>query len=318
MPSALGARAKLRRPLRHAAGQPKPHQRQRDRQSGRGQRPCCDARRYLALHALSARRQPGTRRQDAAAGPKSRGHELARGGRGVDQQPAPARPPLAPPVLNPAAGTFTNSVGVTVLPPDANATVYYTLDGSLPTTGSSVYSGPIILTNTAILTANAFESGSNNSVAVSGLYILDSEILFTSPGSLSNGVFQLTLSVPPGRSYVLQASTNFTQWVSLSTNTPAVSSSYTVTDPKAGGFLVAVLSGDAGALRETPSEAHCRGPNRQVRLPAHSVCGRATNCLISCCSSSGGSSRPSSSWMRATSRRPSSTRSMLTPCASGR
>ena len=52
----------------------------------------------------------------------------------------PGTPALAPPVINPAGGTFYGPVSVAVQPPATNATVYYTVDGSLPTTASAVYS----------------------------------------------------------------------------------------------------------------------------------------------------------------------------------
>ncbi len=144
-------------------------------------------------------------------------------------------PALAPPVLSPSGGTNYGSVSISVLPPDPNATVYYTLDGSLPTTGSLVYSNAIILTNTATVSASAFEAGFNNSVAASGMFTILPPILFISPGAFSNGVFQLQLSARPNQSYVLQSSTNLTQWIPISTNTPSASPFY-LSDPDATNF----------------------------------------------------------------------------------
>ncbi len=82
----------------------------------------------------------------------------------------PGTPALAPPSLNPVGGTFNGQVSITVLPPDANATHLLHADGSLPTTSSFVYAGPIVLTNSAIVHANAFEAGYNNSVAAGGTF----------------------------------------------------------------------------------------------------------------------------------------------------
>jgi hypothetical protein len=48
-------------------------------------------------------------------------------------------------------------------------------------------------------------------------------------------VFQLQLSATPNQNYVLQASTNLTQWVSVSTNTPS-STPFYLTDPDATNF----------------------------------------------------------------------------------
>jgi hypothetical protein len=121
-----------------------------------------------------------------------------------------------------------------VLPPDANAAVYYTLDGSLPTTSSLHYLGPIVLTNSVTVTANAFETGYTNSVAASGLFTI-LPIVFDSEPFFSGGVLQFELSAATNENYVLQASTNLVQWSSISTNTPA-SAPFFFTDPNATNF----------------------------------------------------------------------------------
>ena len=53
------------------------------------------------------------------------------------------------------AGYYGGAQSVSLSCPDATATIYYTLDGSIPTTGSTVYSGPINLNNTTTLRAMA-------------------------------------------------------------------------------------------------------------------------------------------------------------------
>jgi uncharacterized repeat protein (TIGR03806 family) len=144
----------------------------------------------------------------------------------------PGTPALAPPVLTPSGGTNYGPVTISVLPPDTNATVYYTLDGTLPTTSSLVYSNAILLTNSATVSANAFEDGFNQSVVASGLFTILPAIRFTAPGSFSNGAFQMQLSATPNQSYVLQSSTNLLQWTPISTSTPAASP-FDLIDPQA-------------------------------------------------------------------------------------
>ena len=51
----------------------------------------------------------------------------------------------------------------------------------------------------------------------------------------SNTVFELKLSGIAGKSYVLQVSTNLTDWLPLSTNT-APSNLFNLADPNAGNF----------------------------------------------------------------------------------
>ena len=147
----------------------------------------------------------------------------------------PGTPALAPSAIDPAGGQFAGLVNVTILPPNTNATIYYTLDGSLPTTNSLIYSGSIVLTNSATVTASAFESGFNNSVATSDLFTVVPPIVFISPPTFTNGVFQLELSAATNENYILQASTNLTQWTSISTSTPT-SSQFYLTDPNTTNF----------------------------------------------------------------------------------
>jgi hypothetical protein len=130
-------------------------------------------------------------------------------------------PALAPPTLTPPSGLFTNYVTLTLQPPDANSTLYYTLDGTLPTTNSILYRGSFDLTSSAVVMANAFESGYVNSVAVSGLFTIVPPLDNFFAPVLLNGSFQAQFWALPGQTYILQASSDLLHWTSLSTNTPS-------------------------------------------------------------------------------------------------
>ncbi len=146
----------------------------------------------------------------------------------------PGTPALAPPVITPNGGTFSQSVSVTLTPPNTNAMLYYTLDGTLPTTNSFLYSTPLALTNSATVTANAFEPGFNNSVAASAAFTVQS--LRLAPVSFNTGQgFQLQVSGTTGASYVLQASTNLKNWTDLITNI-ATTNFFNLADPGASNF----------------------------------------------------------------------------------
>jgi uncharacterized repeat protein (TIGR03806 family) len=147
----------------------------------------------------------------------------------------PGTPALAPPTITPNGGTFAPSVNVVLQSTNNNATLYYTLDGSLPTTNSFLYSAPFVLTNDTTVTANAFWTGFNNSVTVNALFIIQPSIFFTSMAFITNNAFQLGLSGVPGNSYVLQATTNFVNWTSLSTNL-APTNLFNLYDPNATNF----------------------------------------------------------------------------------
>ena len=143
-------------------------------------------------------------------------------------------PALAPPTITPNGGTFANSVAVTLQSTNANAALYYTLDGSLPTTNAFIYAGPVSLTNSATLTANAIETNFNNSVAVSALFIIQ-PLFFTSSAFDTNSVFQMGFFGTAGSNYVLQASTNLLDWTPLSTNA-AATNMFNLFDPGATNF----------------------------------------------------------------------------------
>ena len=55
----------------------------------------------------------------------------------------------------------------------ANGTIYYTLDGSNPTTSSSVYSGPIFLSKTTVVKAISYEEGKLISPVAVASYIIN-------------------------------------------------------------------------------------------------------------------------------------------------
>ena len=78
---------------------------------------------------------------------------------------------LSVPVCSPNGGYFTNSVVVAFAGVTPGATVYYTLDNSTPGTNSPVYSGPLRLTNTTLLSLKAYKSGYVTGPVVSALFI---------------------------------------------------------------------------------------------------------------------------------------------------
>ena len=139
------------------------------------------------------------------------------------------------PVISPNGGTFFNSVTVSLTDATAGAALYYTLDLSIPTTNSLLYSGPFTLTNGATVTARAFKSGFTDSAVTSALFTIRPPIRFTSATYLSNHQFQSQLSALAGMSYVFQATTNLSNWVSLNTNL-APSNIFFLLDPTASNF----------------------------------------------------------------------------------
>ena len=71
------------------------------------------------------------------------------------------------PVFSPSGGTFTDRVEVTVTTATEGASIYYTTNGAEPSTSSSLYTAPIVLTQTSTLKAIAVKSGMSTSYQTS-------------------------------------------------------------------------------------------------------------------------------------------------------
>ena len=89
-------------------------------------------------------------------------------------------PTAAAPTFSPVGGTYTEAQSVTITSTTEGADIYYTLDGSTPTTSSTEYTGPITISETATLKAIATKTGMNNSAVNSADYtILNAEDAMT-------------------------------------------------------------------------------------------------------------------------------------------
>jgi hypothetical protein len=85
-------------------------------------------------------------------------------------------PQAATPTFSPAPGVFTSAQNVTLSDATPGAAIYYTTDGSPPTTASTVYSGPIAVSTTTTIKAIAGGSGMSNSAVASGTYTISKAV----------------------------------------------------------------------------------------------------------------------------------------------
>lgn len=83
-----------------------------------------------------------------------------------------APPQAATPTFSPAAGTYTSAQTVTISDSTSGATIFYTTNGTTPTTSSTVYSGPITVASTETIEAIAAASGYANSAVASAAYTI--------------------------------------------------------------------------------------------------------------------------------------------------
>lgn len=74
------------------------------------------------------------------------------------------------PTFTPAQGLYTSPVSVTISSGTANATIYYTTDGTLPTTSSTLYTVPFTISQTTTVKAIATADGYTNSPVATATY----------------------------------------------------------------------------------------------------------------------------------------------------
>jgi Chitobiase/beta-hexosaminidase C-terminal domain len=80
--------------------------------------------------------------------------------------------PAATPVFSPGAGSYSGPQSVTISDSSQGATIYYTSDGSVPTTSSHTYSGPIAVSTSETLRAMAAGGGYSASPVASATYTI--------------------------------------------------------------------------------------------------------------------------------------------------
>jgi hypothetical protein len=116
----------------------------------------------------------------------------------------------AMPTFNPAPGTYSSAQQVTIATTTPNATIYYTTNGSTPTTASTKYTGPVAISTTETLKAIATAPNLTNSAVASGLYTIQTGQTAAAP----------TFSPPPG-TYI------GSQTIAISTTTSGATIYYT-------------------------------------------------------------------------------------------
>jgi hypothetical protein len=145
----------------------------------------------------------------------------------INSQPADATftigATVETPTISPNGGAFLTATQVTITNIQAGATVYYTTDGTPPTTASKSYTGPFMVSTTQVITAAAFENGYNTSTTAPATFVIGQTL----------AVPQFS---PPGGRY-LQA-----QAVSL-TDVTAGASIYYTTDGSAPSVTAGVANG---------------------------------------------------------------------------
>jgi hypothetical protein len=163
----------------------------------------------------------------------------------------------AAPAFSPVAGTYTAAQTVTLSSTTSGAKIYYTLDGTTPTTASSLYSTALAMKSTMTVSAIAVATGYTNSSVAKAAYVIENPAATPtfSPGAgkytgtqsvtLSsttsgatiyytvNGATPTTASVKYTGPIAVTSSTTIEAiaTASQSTNSAVASAAYTITQP---------------------------------------------------------------------------------------
>jgi hypothetical protein len=164
-------------------------------------------------------------------------------------------PSVATPTFSPAAGTYNSAQSVTIADATPSAAIYYTTDGSTPTTSSTAYTGPIAVNSTETLQAIAVASG--DSAVASAAYTITAQpnfMLATSTNSLtvnSGGQGTVMVTVTPENGFnspVILACTGLPSWATCTFGETTV----TPSGAAATTQLTITTSAQSSALRHRP------------------------------------------------------------------
>jgi glucosylceramidase len=95
-------------------------------------------------------------------------------GGGSSTPPPPPPPNAATPSFWPIPGSYSPTQ-ITLSDTTANSTIYYTTDGSTPSTSSTKYTGPVTISATATIKALATASGFSPSAVATGAYTVPTQ-----------------------------------------------------------------------------------------------------------------------------------------------
>ena len=195
-------------------------------------------------------------------------------------------PTAATPVFSVASGTYASGQTVAISDATAGATIYYTTDGTTPTTSSQQYSSPITVSSSETIQAIAVAGGYENSAVATATYVIDMTLpgfsvsgssVTVSPGATSGNTS--TISITPSNGFT--GSVALTAFITASpsgaTNLPTLSfGSTTPANVSSGSAATATLTISTTAA--TSAAVPAQNPGRLWCLTG----GTALACFLLC------------------------------------
>ena len=102
---------------------------------------------------------------------------------------------VATPTFTPAAGSYISVQQVSIACATEGATIYYTLDGTDPTSESTVYAEAFTVSTTTTVKAMAVKEGMNNSAVASATYTIIEPMTIAAARALENNQYALVQGV---------------------------------------------------------------------------------------------------------------------------
>ena len=174
-----------------------------------------------------------------------------------------APPVAATPTFSPAPGTYTSTQTVRLASTTTGASIYYTTNGTRPTTASTLYTTPVSVSATTTIKAIAVATGYTTSAVATGVYTISPPSFALTPASASVTIRQ---AASGSDAIVVTPKNGFTGTVSFAVSglpsgatavfTPAASAtgtslSITVASTVAIGTYPLTVTGTSGTLVET-------------------------------------------------------------------
>lgn len=170
----------------------------------------------------------------------------------------------ATPMFSPASGTYRSAQTVTLSDSTVGSTIYYTIDGTPPTTSSSVYSGPIPVGSTETIRAMAVAPGLSASLASSCVYTINSaNEVINFPNGFAGGVSSFTFNgvgILSGSTLQMmttsQQSSRSSIWFSSAVNVATFTTDFDfqILNGVADGFTFTIQGKGPSAIGQTGSQ----------------------------------------------------------------
>jgi Galactose oxidase-like, Early set domain/Chitobiase/beta-hexosaminidase C-terminal domain/Glyoxal oxidase N-terminus len=176
------------------------------------------------------------------------------------------------PVFSPTSGTYTSAQSVTITDATAGAAIYYTTNGTTPTTASLLYTGPIAVASTETLKAMAAESGYGSSGVATATFTIAAAVPVFSPKPTSYTSTQsVTISDSTAGAAIYYTANGTTPTTSSNLYTGPITVSSTVTIKAIAAAPGYSHSGVATALYTIAAIAPAFSPKAGTYTAAQSV-----------------------------------------------